>query len=135
MQMEKSAIANYYAIFCDPIATALKLCMVSDCDFKDMADRSISPSTSLELLLHEIEATPREYWADLLDTLRQFRQKIPSTTPSVVDPEQARKNQAAIALLDSWLDDNEDASEHQQAWEFLKTALDEDRLSDRPLFP
>lgn len=100
-----------------------------------MADRSISPSASLKLLLDEIEATPREYWADLLDTLRQFRQKIPSAIPSVVDPEQARKNQAAIDLLDSWLDDSEDASEHQQAWEFLKTALDQDRLSDRPLFP
>ncbi|MBR8837077.1 MAG: hypothetical protein DSM106950_24510 [Stigonema ocellatum SAG 48.90 = DSM 106950] len=87
------------------------------------------------MLLHEIEATPREYWADLLDTLRQFRQKIPSTTPSVINVEQARKNQAAIDLLDSRLDVDEDASEHQQAWDFLKTALDEDRLSDRPLFP
>jgi hypothetical protein len=38
-----------------------------------MVDRSSSPPTSLELLLHEIEATPREYWADLLDALRQFR--------------------------------------------------------------
>jgi hypothetical protein len=102
---------------------------------KDMADRSMLSSASLELLLYEIEATPREYWADLLDTLRQFRQKIPLTTPLVVDAEQAQKNQAAINLLDSWLDDNEDASEHQQAWEFLKTALDEDRLSNRPLFP
>lgn len=101
----------------------------------DMADRSSSSPASLELLLREIEATPREYWADLLDTLRQFRQKIPSTVPSVIDAEQARKNQAAIDLLDSWLDDTEDASEHQQAWDFLKTALDEDRLSDRPLFP
>jgi hypothetical protein len=100
-----------------------------------MADRSSSPSTSLELLLHEIEATPREYWTDLLDALRQFRQKIPSTASPVIDAEQARKNQAAIDLLDSWLDDTEDASEHQQAWDFLRTALDEDRLSDRPLFP
>ncbi len=99
------------------------------------ADRFSSPPASLELLLHEIEATPREYWAELLDTLRQFRQKISSTAPSVVDVKQARKNQAAIELLDSWLDESEDASEHQQAWEFLKTALDEDRLSDRPLFP
>jgi hypothetical protein len=105
-----------------------------------MADRSSSSLTSLESLLQEIEATPREYWADLLDALRQFRQKIPSTAPSVIDAEQAQKNQAAIDLLDSWLldswlDDTEDASEHQQAWDFLKTALDEDRLSDRPLFP
>ncbi len=26
-------------------------------------------------------------------------------------------------------------SRYQQAWDFLKTALDEDRLSNRPLFP
>jgi hypothetical protein len=96
---------------------------------------SNTATASLKLLLHEVEATPREYWADLLDTLRQFRQKIPSDTLSVANAEQLRKNQAAIDLLDSWLDDDEDASEHQQAWDFLKTALDEDRLSDRPLFP
>ncbi len=100
-----------------------------------MANNSSLPSTSLELLLHEIEATPKEYWTDLLDTLRQFRQKIPLQTSSIVSAEQAGRNQAAIDLLDSWLKDDEDASEHQQAWEFLKTALDEDRLSDRPLFP
>lgn len=99
-----------------------------------MADPS-SSTASLELLLHEIEATPREYWADLLDTLRQFRRKIPSDASPVIDAEQARRNQAAIDLLDSWMSDDEDASEHQQAWDFLKTALDEDRLSDRPLFP
>jgi hypothetical protein len=100
-----------------------------------MVNPSNSPTTSLDLLLHEIEATPREYWTDLLDTLRQFRQKIPSATSTIVNAEQAKKNQAAINLLDSWLNDDEDASEHQQAWEFLKTTLDEDRLSNRPLFP
>jgi hypothetical protein len=67
----------------------------------------------------------------LLDTLSQFRQNL----PSIVDPEQAQKNQAAINLLDSWLEETEDAAEHQEAWDFLQTALDEDRLSDRPLFP
>jgi hypothetical protein len=83
-----------------------------------------SPSTtSLESLLYEIEATPREYWTDLLNTLRQFRQKISSTTPPVINAEQAQKNQAAIDLLDSWLSDDEDTSEHQQAWEFLNTNL------------
>lgn len=83
--------------------------------------------------LHEIEATPKEYWGDLLVALRQARQKIPTSTESGIDAEQAAKNQAAIDLLDSWL--SEDASEDQQTWKFLKTALDEDRLSDRPLFP
>jgi hypothetical protein len=100
-----------------------------------MTDRSIAPATTLEVLLHEIEATPKEYWTDLLATLRQFRQNIPSATPSIVNIEQARKNQAAIDLLDSWLDKEQDASEHQQTWDFLQKALDEDRLSDRPLFP
>jgi hypothetical protein len=100
-----------------------------------VADRPNPATTSLKLLLYEVEATPREYWADLLETLRQFRQKIPSDSSPIVNAEQSQKNQAAIDLLDSWLDDDEDASEHQQAWDFLKTALDEDRLSDRPLFP
>ena len=100
-----------------------------------MASPSNPDATSLKLLLHEIEVTPREYWADLLETLRQFRQKIPSDISPIVNAEQLRKNQAAIDLLDSWLEEEEDASEHQQAWDFLKTALDEDRLSDRPLFP
>ncbi len=68
---------------------------------------SRSSTTSIELILHEL---------------------------SVINVEQAQKNQAAIDLLDSWMDDSEEAAEHQQAWDFLKTALDEDRLSNRPLF-
>jgi hypothetical protein len=67
-----------------------------------------------------------------LENLRQFRYKISTTTSPIVNTEQAQKNQAAITLLDSWLD--EDASEHQQAWDYLKKAMDEDRLSDRSLF-
>jgi hypothetical protein len=50
--------------------------------------------------------------------------------------EQARKNQAAIELLQSWLDvDEEDAQEQRETGEFLLKALDEDRWSDRKLFP
>jgi hypothetical protein len=90
---------------------------------------STAPPTTIETLLHEIEATPKEHWAALLDNLRQFRHSISPTASAIIDVEQAQKNQAAIDLLDSWLDESEDATEHQQAWEFLKTALDEDRLS------
>ena len=99
-----------------------------------MADPSSSSPTSLNLLLHEIEATPQTYWGDFLSILRQFRQNVVST-PYIIDPEQAQQNQAAVDLLDSWLGDDEDEAEHQQAWDFLKTALDEDRLSEHPLFP
>ncbi len=62
-------------------------------------------------MLHEIEATPKEYWTELLDTLRQFRQNASRAGVSVINAEQAEKNQAAIDLLDSWMGDSEDASE------------------------
>jgi hypothetical protein len=43
--------------------------------------------------------------------------------------------QAAIALIASWLADGADAGEQRETWEYLKQALDADRLSDRKLFP
>ena len=99
-----------------------------------MTDQSSPSPASLTLLLQEIEATPKEYWSELLNTLRQFRQKLPPETRPVIDEEQAKKNQAAIDLIDSWINED-DPTEHQETWDFLKKALDEDRLSNRPLFP
>jgi len=99
-----------------------------------MTNSSTPNITPLTSLLAEIEATPKEYWAELLDTLRQFRQKLPTEAHPIIDKEQAKKNQAAIDLMDSWLNED-DPAEHQETWDFLKKALDEDRLSSRPLFP
>ena len=39
----------------------------------------------------------------------------------------------AIKLLQSWSSD--ETQEQRETWELLKKALDEDRLSDRKLFP
>ena len=39
----------------------------------------------------------------------------------------------AIELLQSWFGD--DSEEQRETWEHLKKTLDEDRLSDRKLFP
>ena len=61
-------------------------------------------------------------------------QKLQVANVPIINTEQVQKNQAAIALLDSWLSDEEDANEQKLTWNFLKTALDEDRLSNRPLF-
>lgn len=47
--------------------------------------------------------------------------------------EQIRRNQAVIDLLNAW--EQEDEEEQRETWEFLKRALDEDRLSFRKLFP
>lgn len=49
---------------------------------------------------------------------------------------QRERCEAAIALLESWRDcSEEEAQEQRETWEFLKKALDEDRLSYRKLFP
>jgi predicted DNA-binding antitoxin AbrB/MazE fold protein len=50
------------------------------------------------------------------------------------DPLDPPVNQAALDLLRSWREDG-DEEEQKATWEFLQTALDADRLSDRPLFP
>ena len=39
-----------------------------------------------------------------------------------------------ISLLQTWIDEG-DPEEHRETGEYLIRALDEDRLSDRPLFP
>jgi hypothetical protein len=42
----------------------------------------------------------------------------------------------ALALLQSWnVEESSEWDEQRETWEFLKAALDEDRLSDRKLFP
>jgi hypothetical protein len=49
-----------------------------------MVNHSDTAIISLEFLLDEIEATPREHWAEVLDTLHQFRQKIPASPQAIV---------------------------------------------------
>jgi hypothetical protein len=44
-----------------------------------------------------------------------------------------QKQTEAVNLLQSWMDDDE--SEQQETGQYLIYALDEDRLSDRKLFP
>ncbi|SRR6266849_2425028 len=46
---------------------------------------------------------------------------------------QSQKNSALIQLLRSWREGDE--QEQRKTWEYLKQALDEDRLSERKLFP
>ncbi len=52
-------------------------------------------------------------------------------------PEQERdkvgQNDAAIQLLRSWREGDE--QEQRETWDYLRYALDEDRLSERKLFP
>ncbi len=54
--------------------------------------------------------------------------------PEVARQEQIKRNQAVIELLRSWEEEG-DEEEQTETWEYLRTALDEDRFSNRPLFP
>ncbi|MBV9864880.1 MAG: hypothetical protein JO316_05990 [Abitibacteriaceae bacterium] len=50
--------------------------------------------------------------------------------------EQIKRNQAAITLLRSWREcSEEEAQEQRETGEYLMRVLDEDRLSNRKLFP
>jgi hypothetical protein len=46
---------------------------------------------------------------------------------------EANQPQSLDRLLQSWEDEG-DSQEHLETWEFLKQALDEDRISNRSLF-
>ena len=48
--------------------------------------------------------------------------------------ERIERNQAAIRLLQSWIDEG-DEEEQRETFEALKKGLEENRMSDRPLFP
>jgi hypothetical protein len=93
---------------------------------------SESASPQLESLIQEIQQTPPAQWAHLLEILRIFRQSVTVSPPP--DTTSTPINQAAIDLLRSWREEGDEA-EQRETWEFLQQALDEDRLSDRPLFP
>ena len=49
--------------------------------------------------------------------------------------EQRQKQSEAINTLQSWIDDDENDNEQQETGQYLIQVLDEDRLSDRQLFP
>lgn len=72
----------------------------------------------------------------------------PTTTPTLIEAalpaaeeerrqRQVEKNRAAIALLQSWReeDDPEAIQDQRETWEILRKALGEDRSSYRKLFP
>lgn len=67
----------------------------------------------------------------LADQLR-LRDALSAAAQAARDEQRAR-NQAAIALLDSLAAEDNEADDAW--WEPFTKALDEDRLSNRPLFP
>ena len=101
---------------------------MSDAPAPDLSSETVPPQ--LEALIQEIQQTPQTQWGHLLELLRIFRQSVTTSSNSETPP----VNQAALDLLRSWREEGNEA-EQRETWDFLQQALDEDRLSSRPLFP
>lgn len=98
--------------------------------------------------LRVIQQTPREYWPNLLKMMRLFLETVtvkpllsePAHTSEQIDitklslEERIERNQGAIDLINSWIEDG-DEQEQTETWEYLRKVLDEDRFSNRLLFP
>ncbi|MEA5598547.1 hypothetical protein [Rivularia sp. UHCC 0363] len=82
-------------------------------------------------LLEEIQTTPREYWCNLLQIMRLFRESVTKNS-QLSDTNVEEKNlltQQHIALSEltqQWIEEG-DESEQTETWEYLKQKLDENR--------
>jgi hypothetical protein len=100
----------------------------------------------LAKLILEIQQTPEEYLPNLLQLVRLFRESVTmkpvpleaseqNTTPETLEANRlAQQHKALKELTRLWIEEG-DEQEQTETWEYLRQALDEDRLSNRPLFP
>lgn len=104
------------------------------------------PEVSISDVLQEFQETPREYWPYLIQLVRVFRAGLalkplpptisqPMPTDGMTEVEiLAKQHEALKELTRQWIEEG-DEQEQTETWEYLRQVLDEDRLSDRPLFP
>ncbi|MGB3637266.1 MAG: hypothetical protein WBA39_06685 [Rivularia sp. (in: cyanobacteria)] len=82
-------------------------------------------------LLEEIQTTPKEYWSNLLQIMRLFRESVTKNSQSsdISEQDNHRLTQQHIALSEltqQWIEEG-DESEQTETWEYLKQKLDENR--------
>lgn len=97
-------------------------------------------------LQQEIEIIPREYWDNLLEIVRLFRKSVSlnSDLPMIANKENPLKipkaellnkqHQALSQLTKEWLEEG-DEQEQSETLEYLRQALNENRIDQRTLFP
>ena len=80
--------------------------------------------TSIIELLEEIQTTPREYWSNLLQIMRLFRESVTknSQLSDSSEEENHQLTQQHIALSEltqQWIEEG-DEQEQTETWEYLK---------------
>jgi hypothetical protein len=100
----------------------------------------------LAKLILEIQQTPEEYLPNLLQIVRLFRESVrlkpalsdiseqKAATETLEANRLAQQHKALKELTRLWIEEG-DEQEQTETWEYLRQALDEDRLSNRPFFP
>ena len=73
--------------------------------------------------------TIQELERQLLQLSQTDRQHLATVLNTPSDPKNLEN------LFQSWEEQDDDEEEQKETWEYLRRVLDEDRLSNRPLFP
>ena len=106
---------------------------------------SVKDNHILAKLILEIQQTPAEYLPNLLQIVRLFRESVAlkpvtsndseqNATPKILEANQLDQQYKALKELTRlWIEEG-DEQEQTETWEYLRQVLDEDRLSNRPLF-
>ncbi len=89
-----------------------------------LEDSYDNAEVSIIQLLEEIQTTPKEYWSNLLQIMRLFRESVTknSQLPDTSEEENHRLTQQHIALNEltqQWIEEG-DEQEQTETWEYLK---------------
>ncbi|MBC6421034.1 MAG: hypothetical protein GDA43_11765 [Hormoscilla sp. SP5CHS1] len=109
-----------------------------------MAGERVADMTIAELkgIIAEVVNEQLSHWmSDLNTSIKESIIELTVTSsdsgyyqlPRRTEAEQMQRNLVAIELLRKWTEEG-DEEEQRETWEYLQKALDEDRLSNRPLF-
>ncbi len=97
-------------------------------------------------LQQEIDIIPRQHWDNLLEIVRLFRKSVTLNSNSSMIPNQEnslkipkaellnKQHQALSQLTKEWLEEG-DEQEQSETLEYLRQALNENRIDQRTLFP
>lgn len=111
------------------------------------ASTASPPETSMAWLVLEIQKIPKEYWPNLLQIIRLYGESVrikgaqqdswEKVKEEMNNPDpvvELARQKALSEVLRSWREDG-DEQEQKETGDYLRQALDEDRLSNRELFP